>query len=302
MKLSQGTTTAMAKDVACGMRSFLLFLHLAHPFFSSRPASGGRASVCFRDDVLRDNVPSLFDGITLCALSFTCDVSVGQVPKVLQSLATPQRTYEYPIFMVSHFPLFSPALFDFLRESAVHSSFDFSSMFVFAWIIQPLPYCLFLLSISFFSAFFPTKARKENIMKKNCSAIVVMISFSNYKWRFALNIRLFLCDTSIVAFRYFTFSFTSFTSFFKVSTLSIPFRGEISFYFQMPLLLARVYRVIPFELPSWQATWHPVYRRSFFCDNFCSVGILYCIVFRTVSTKIRELRLSEYCLRMFFFR
>lgn len=39
------------------------------------------------------------------------------------------RTCEYPIFMASHFLLFSPVLFDFLRELAVRSSFDFSPMF-----------------------------------------------------------------------------------------------------------------------------------------------------------------------------
>jgi len=166
----------MAKDVACGMRSFLLFLHLAHSFFpSSRPASGGRASVCFRRCSTWQRTLSIRRYYPMCPFLYLY-VSVGQVLKVLQSLATPQRTYEYPIFMASHFPFSSPALFDFLRESAVHSSFDFSSMFVFAWIIQPLPCSLFLLSVSFFFGLF-TKARKENVTKKNCPAIAVIISF-----------------------------------------------------------------------------------------------------------------------------
>lgn len=149
---------------------FLLLVPL--PFLPEEP-------VCFRGGVLRDNVSSLFDGITLRALPLTCDVSAGQVPKVLQSLASPRRwrTCEYPIFMACHtLPLSSTGLFDFLRESAVHSSFDFSSMFVFAYIIQLLPYSLSLLSVSFpfffLSAFLRMKTK--NITKtKNYPGIVV---------------------------------------------------------------------------------------------------------------------------------
>jgi len=81
------------------------------PFFPPAPfLVPAEELVCFRGGVLRDNVPFLFDSITLRALPFTCDVSAGQVPKVLQSLAIPRRwrTCEYPIFMASHFLLSSP--------------------------------------------------------------------------------------------------------------------------------------------------------------------------------------------------
>lgn len=57
MKLSEGATAA--RDVACGMRSSLLLLHPAHPFFPPASSRCRRKSpVCFRGGALRDNVSS----------------------------------------------------------------------------------------------------------------------------------------------------------------------------------------------------------------------------------------------------
>lgn len=94
-------------------------------------------------------------------------------------------------------------------------------------------------------------------------------------------------------FLYFIFFF-----FVAVSTLSIQVRGEIPFYFWTSLLFARACHVIPFELPLWQATWHP---GDFFSDNFAT-WILF--LFSMVSIETPEnFCLGEYGLRTstFFF-
>lgn len=135
--------------------------------------------MCFRGGVLRDNVPSLFDSITLRALPFTCDVSAGQVPKVLESLATSRRwrTCEYPIFMASHFPPFPPALFDFLRESAIRFLFRFF-FDVCLCVNYSIACSLFFVSTFYFLFFFSRRISHESKKRheaKNCPALLLIL-------------------------------------------------------------------------------------------------------------------------------
>lgn len=268
MKLSDGATTAAARDVACGMRSSLLFSTQHTHFFLFLlhvPLPAEEEPVCFRGGVLRDNVPSLFDGITLRALPLTCAAMCP--PGKFQKSYNHSRLHgdgeraNIRFSWLSTF-LFSPrfylifcACLPFISLSILLRCLSLRELFN----RFPILYLYFLFLFLFFPTFLRTRTR--NITKtKNCLALllipyddpvlaIISICFES-QMVFGCS---FLC-TSTVAFRHFTFSFMTFFFFVAVSTLSISVRGEISFYFQTPLLLARACRVIPFELPLWQAT------------------------------------------------
>lgn len=180
MKLSEGTTTA-ARDVACGMRSTLLFLHLASPFFPPALSVPFPVEEPELSRFLRDIVPFLFDGITLRALSVTCGC-VRRAGSKSPTITRDSTEMEYVRISDFHgfplspflptFPPLPPALFDFPRESAAR--FDFSPMFVFVWIIQPLvPYFTHYFLFRFVEPLF---ARKQRGMP--CAVLFVVFFFS----------------------------------------------------------------------------------------------------------------------------
>lgn len=251
MKLSGGATVA-ARDAACRMRLPFLLPLPAHPFFPSSSSRFRRKAVRFRSGVLRAGAgappPHIRRCYPMCS-SFTCDVSARQVLKVLQSAATARRwrTCEYPIFTASHSFPFLSSLFDFLRDSVIRSSFNFSPMFVSAWIIQLLVSSslsrVLALLFCFFCVCFLQDAKYNTLAPYDGLVPAFMIDDLLFRpttnaIRLSVPICIMLLSQLHLAslFPYFILSVT-------VSTLSIQVRGEMSFYFRTPLLLGRALAV-----------------------------------------------------------
>lgn len=206
----------MAKDVACGMRSFLLFLHLAHPFFPSpRPRFRRKSFRVLPRRSTWQRTLSVRRYHPMCPSPYLRCVrrASSKSPTI-----TRDSTEDVWISDFHGFPL-SPLLTGFIWFSTrVCRSFLFRFFFDVCLCVNystafPVLYLYFL--FLFFWASFRTKARKENVTKKNCPAIVVDSTrwsrFSNYKWRFALNIRLFIlvwyfyCSFSLLYFSFYVF-------------------------------------------------------------------------------------------------
>lgn len=167
MKLSEGATTAAARDVACGMRSSLLFLDLAHPFFPPpRPASFGRARVLPRRRSTWQRILSVRCYYPTCPTSYLrCVRRASSKSPTITRDSTEIENVRISDFHGLPLPLSSSALFDFLRESAFVPLSIFLRCLSLRELFNRFPilylHFLFLFSFSFFFVAVSSHESKE---------------------------------------------------------------------------------------------------------------------------------------------